>query len=70
MLARAFGNAAVLYSGRAGALARPTEKAEIEVIFESIVKLDAAVCGRFDEVNPATGRLRLQAQGAIGGTLI
>jgi hypothetical protein len=70
VLARGFSNAAVLHAGRAGALASPAEEAEIEVFFETIVKLDTAVSGRFDEMNPAARRLRLEAQGAIGGTLI
>jgi hypothetical protein len=70
MLARGFGDAAVLDAGRAGALASPAEEAKIEVFFETIVKLDPAVSGRFDEVNPAARRLRLETQGAIGGTLI
>jgi hypothetical protein len=37
-----------LYAGRAGALAGAAEQAKIEVLFESLVKLDPSIGGGFD----------------------
>ena len=60
MLARRFGNAAILHAGRTGRLAGAAEKAEIQVIFETIIKLDATIGGGFHQMNPAARRFGLQ----------
>ena len=60
MLAGGLGDATVLYTGRTGTLARAAEQAEIKMILETIVKLDAAIGGRFDQMNSAARRFRFQ----------
>ena len=40
------------------------------MIFETFRELNATLRGRFDEVNSAARRLRLQVQHAVGRTLV
>jgi len=70
LLARRFSNAAILDSGRTSRLAGTAEKAEIEVIFETIIKLNATIGGSFHQMNPAARRFGFQAKCAVRRTLI
>ena len=70
LLARGFGDAPILHAGRTRGLAGAAEQAEIDVFFETIVKLDASFGGGFDQMNSPARRLRLEVQRAIGRTLI
>jgi hypothetical protein len=67
---RRFSNAAILDSGRTGRLAGTAEKAEIKVIFETIIKLNATIGGSFHQMNPAARRFGLQPQHPVRRTLI
>ena len=62
MLARRFGDAAILHAGRTSRLAGAAEQTEIQVLFETIVKLDAPFGGGFDQMNSAARRFGLQTQ--------
>ena len=70
MLARSFGDAPVLNSGWTGCFAGAAEKAEIEVLLETLVELDPPFGGGLDQMNTPARRFRLEPQRAIGRTLI
>ena len=70
MFAGSFGDAAILHAGRAGGLAGAAEQTEIEMLFETVVQLDAPIGGRFDQMDSAARRFGFEAGHAIGRTLV
>ena len=70
MLAGGFGDAAVLHAGRTGGLTGATEQAELQMLFETVVQLDAPVRHCFDQVNSPTRRFGFKSSNTISRTLI
>ena len=70
MFAGGFGDAAVLHAGGAGGLAGAAEKAELQMLFEAVVQLDAPVSRRLDQMNSAARRFGFETGNAIGRALI
>jgi hypothetical protein len=69
-LPRRFSNAAILDSGRTSRLAGTAEQAEIQVILEALVKLNAPFSGSTDQMYSAARRFGFQAKCTVRRTLI
>jgi len=70
MISGGLGDAAVLDTGGAGALAGAAEQTEIKVFLEAVIQFDPPIGGGLDEMDSAARRFRFETCGAIGRTLI
>ena len=60
LLARSFGDAAVLHARGTGAFTGAAQETEIEVVGETLTELDPPFGGGLDQMNSAARRLRFQ----------